>query len=525
VGRWRALGPSATVSLLSFAGLLVGFGTQLLLAALFGAGSDMDAYLAAATLPQFVIAVLINSLNYVFIPVFVEHRRRGDLDAAWRIASTLVTIGLVLLGGIAVIGMLFAAPLQRMLVPGFAPETLRLTVALARLSWPTVLTLGMSTLLAGLYQSHERFGWAAAAPVLGAMITLAGTLLFAPTFGIAAVAAAALGGSLVQLALLAPMVLREPRFRLSLREPPEGVRTVLRLMVPLIVGTLFSRAAILVDRVVASKLATGSLAYLGYANKLVAVIVTVLASGLSVTTLVTMSEHAAGNDAEALRATIASKLRLMWFLVAPVVALLIVLRVDFVGLIFERGRFTAGDTSAVAGALPWYLFAMIAMALGGIVSNGYYAIQDTKTPAVIAVIEVIAYAFYMPALAGRLGYLGVAMGFAIYWDVSLLLTAAILWWKTGRHAPGDGLSGALLTFAGAVAGAGLGFVVRGALPGPRPVAFIVAGLAGCAGYVGVLALFRSLELRSFWADVRTRIPWLATGHDVPAGADGAGLTP
>jgi len=482
------------VSLLSLGGLVVGFATQLILAALFGAGADMDAYLAATTLPQFVIAVLVNSLNYMFIPVFVEHRRREDVDGAWRVAGALMTIGLLALGGVALIGMVFASPLQRMLVPGFAPETLALAVRMARISWPTVLTLGLATLLGGLYQSHDRFGRAAAAPVLGAVASLAGTLALAPKLGIAGVAVAALGGSVVQLLLVAPLVLREERFRLTLRDQPEGLRKVLRLALPLLAGAVFSRGATLVDRYVASSLSAGSLAHLGYANRLVTVLVTVIASGLSVTTFVRLSEHAAGGDPALLRGTMAARLRLMWFLVAPAVTMLIALRVEFVAVVFERGRFAAADTSVVAGLLPWFLVAMIAMALGGIVSSAFYALQDTWTPAAIAVVEVIAYAIYMPWLAARYHASGVALGFAVYWSVSFGVLCALIWFKTGHHVRRDFLVSLLVTAtAAAVAGtaAMLGRVVA---PAWCPGALGFGTVVGALAYTAALAGLRSGEL-------------------------------
>lgn len=493
------------MSLLSLGGLVVGFATQVILAGLFGAGADMDAFLAATTLPQFVIAVLVNSLNYVFIPVFVEHRRKGDLDGAWHVAGALVSLGLFALGGMALIGFVFAGPLQRLLVPGFAPETLGLSVWMARVSWPTVLTTGLATLLGGLYQSHERFGWAATAPVVGAAAMLATTLVLAPTMGIGGVALAALVGSVVQLALLVPLALREPRFRLALGGLPEGARQAMRLMVPLLVGGLFSRGAVLVDRFVASQLATGSLAYLGYANKLVSVIVTVVASGLSVTTFVRMSEHAAGADLSALRTTMAARLRLMWLLTAPAVTMLIALRSDFVSLVFERGRFGAMDTAAVAAVLPWYLLALIAMALGGIVGNGYYALQDTRTPAIIAAVEVAAYAIYMPLLAAHLGYHGVALGFALYWDASIVIISVVLWHKMGRHVDRATMRSAAVTALAAVAGGVAALGGRLLAPGSALLAMLSGSLVGGGAYVLALVALRSTDLREIRVGIMERL--------------------
>ena len=107
-------------------GQIVGIITQTLVAAFFGAGADLDAFLIAATLPQFSIIVILNALGFVLIPAFVELSVGGNEDEAWVTASSIITLCLLVLTLIAAAGILFAEPLIRLIAPGLSSATIAL---------------------------------------------------------------------------------------------------------------------------------------------------------------------------------------------------------------------------------------------------------------------------------------------------------------------------------------------------------------------------------------------------------------
>ena len=130
-GMVALLRPTVTITLLTLGAQAVAFLTQVVIAASFGARADMDAFLAASTLPQYLIAVLLSVLAFVFIPVFVEYAAAGREDDAWDIASAVLTMCAVVLGALSLLGIAFARPLLRYTTPGLTPGSLDLAVRVA----------------------------------------------------------------------------------------------------------------------------------------------------------------------------------------------------------------------------------------------------------------------------------------------------------------------------------------------------------------------------------------------------------
>ena len=140
------------VSLLTLAGHGVLFLTQMIIAAYFGATSEMDAYLAASTLPSYLVTIIMGSLGYVFIPVFVEHRSRGTEGRAYDLALSLLNWCSLILGMATLLGIVFARELIHLSAPGLSSKTMDLAVQVAIVTWPTILASGPLYLLSRIYQ-------------------------------------------------------------------------------------------------------------------------------------------------------------------------------------------------------------------------------------------------------------------------------------------------------------------------------------------------------------------------------------
>ena len=117
--------PAVVVTVLAIAGQVVGFATQVVIAGAFGARPDMDAFLAASTLPQYVVSVLLNALVVVFVPVFLDYEVGASDDEAWQVASTVIVLSGALLALLALAGLLFADVLLRLTTPGLSPPSTR----------------------------------------------------------------------------------------------------------------------------------------------------------------------------------------------------------------------------------------------------------------------------------------------------------------------------------------------------------------------------------------------------------------
>ena len=267
--------------------IVLGFALQMVLAAKFGARMEMDAYLAASTIPTLITTVLLTSLNVTAVPVFVEYRIKKDETESWKIASSFINLALLGLGAIALLGILGASRLVHLTVPGFGTggEALTLTVNLLRVLFPSIVFSGLAGLLSSVYYSQRKFTLPSLAPALNGLVVLLVTFGLASRIGIMSVAVGTLVGSVIQFGLLLPIILTGKRYHFQLDYRHPGVVKIAKLMLPLLLGAVFYKANTVVDRFIASELAEGSISYLGYAFKVANVLVTLATQGFAVSLL------------------------------------------------------------------------------------------------------------------------------------------------------------------------------------------------------------------------------------------------
>lgn len=484
----RLLAPTVAVSLLTVVTQALAVLTQVVVASTFGAGAEFDAYLAALTLPAYLTSVLLGGLSFVFIPAFITYRSRGDEVLAWRVASNVIVIYGVVLGVMTLLGALASEAVLRLTVPGLPGPTLALSAKLAVILWPTVLLGGLAALLTGLHHAHDRFGWPALTPVAGGAVALCTIAAFGG-HGIVVLPLAMLASGLVQCALLLPGIYA--RFVWPARLFNAEVGSILRLLAPLVVSAFFAQAAQPIERYFSSSLPLGSIAHLGYANRIMSSLGALLSGGLAVTLFPTLSRLSAADDGSALGDSLLFGLRAVWLLAAPVVAFGIAMAAPLVGAILQRGAFGPEDSAAVAALLPWYLLGIIGICGGNIMARGFFALKDTRTVSLLAVTEVALYSAYTPLLSRRFGASGLAAAAALYWNISIIAQGIFLRRRLGTIGLGRlWPSISRITLAAVVAG--IASYAAGRLGGPW-TAIGLSGVACTLTYVGMLSLLRSPE--------------------------------
>lgn len=485
---------------------LLSVATQMVVAALFGAGVEMDAFLAASTLPNYVLTVLVGALTPVFVPVFVGYRSSGDVRQAWELARTVTALCAIVLTVLVGLGVLFASDILRVLTPGLAPETIRLGARIAAITWPAALATGVFSLLQGVYHGHERFTRPAVVSVLGTAFYLAATWFLASRVGVTGLAWAVSLSAFLQAFLLLPVLVTATARGGALfawRHP--GLREVLHLVYPM----LFTNALVwftpVLDRFLASQLGVGSISHLNYANKIVVLLASFIASGIATVVFPRMSARLAVGDVAEMRRTFSMGMRMMWLAVAPAIALGGVLARPAVSFLFERGAFGAEDTMQVALLLRVYLFALAGMALGNVTGRAMYALKSTRILAVLGGAQALAYLVYAPALVRRVGVVGLAAACAVFFTLACALHLMVIRFKTGRHG-GRTLSSSFLRTAVAAAVSGLPAWGAARLL-QEPLWQLVAGAtAGLPTYLAVLLALRSPELKVLVGHLLSRSP-------------------
>ncbi|OQY88338.1 MAG: hypothetical protein B6D41_10910 [Chloroflexi bacterium UTCFX4] len=495
-GMSHLLRSTVIVTGFTFGSLAINAVVQVIIASAFGSRPDMDAFLAANTLPQYTNAILLGSLSFVIIPVFVDYAATGRLEEARHVAGSVAWLSLIILGGIALLGMIWARPLLEITTPGLSAETLDIAVTVALVTWPSIVATGLISLLAGLYQAQNRFGWQAAVPFVGALINLVTVWFLVPTLGVVGVSIAATASLILQVILLLPIFLRGCRLLGSFDPHHSGVRKVFKLLLPLVLSGLFVRWTPIIDRYLASNLAEGTISHLEYAFKLVGLLSSLIATGIATVIFPRMALNVAGSDMLGLRRTISHGLRVMWILIAPVITLGIALSIPIVSVMFMRGVFTPLDTAKVASILQIYLLALIGMCLGNITGRAFYALKETKLVAIMGVIEAALYVFYTPFLASYFGVSGIAFSYVLYFSLSLIWQSGFIRVKSGNV----GGRIILISFAQTTAAAIIGGVTAWSIVrfvSDLWMQLLLGAIGGSTAYLIILRLLDSKEILLF----------------------------
>lgn len=416
----------ALVTALTFVQLLVQFATQLWLAKYFGAGPEMDAFVAALAVPTVIAAILSGSLGYVLVPVFSE--RMAALGEREALRVTVLTGFWVLIVGWIVSLLIGAAarPIVDWMCPGFSSEQRELTADLLKLMSVLIGFNSAIAFLNALHHCHRQFALPAFAGVLGTLTTL-GYVAIVAKWTIYAVAFGVVVGSVVTSAILLPRFIKDA-WQLKRPENPQpgAARQVFALLAPLVVGTLLWRLDPLLDRYLGSYLQPGSIAQLGYAWRLATALMMIGTSGLSVVAFPALAAHAAGGRGKELRAEVAHALRFLMFLLVPVCVGLALFQRPVVQLLFERGKFTPADTAAVALLLTLYLGAVFGASVGDLMSRTYYALHDTKTPVIISMVGFLLAATAKVVTTQSYGAAGLATATSFYYLFNASVLTAIL---------------------------------------------------------------------------------------------------
>ena len=482
------------ITLFSVISPFITFLIQIVIAAYFGATEQMDAFLAGVTLPLYAVAVVLGSAVSVFVPLFVGKLAVKQEEAAWQLASSVLSMALLFTSALAVAGIIFSEPLLRMTTPGLDGEAMRSAISVTRITWISVPAVALTAFLTGIYQARGRFVWPSAVPLIGTALNLALLFLLIPAAGISGVAASAAVSLILQLLLLLP-VLKGSGCGFSLRLRGSGAAEMIRLAFPMILLAVLTKCTPIVERHLASGMEPGSISHLGYAFRLMTICSFIISTGITTVAFPRMALEGALDDVESLWRTISGSFRMLSLVVAPAITLGAALALPLVSALFERGKFTAADSLAVCGLLRIYLIALIPASLGNISGRAFYAIKDTRTLAIYSTLETLAYVVYTAVLASRFGVLGIAWGYVIYFCIGFSWHFIILKFRFGR---GDvaiyrafGLIAACAVAAGLAA-----WFVKGLLPG----AWLQLGggmLAGTLVYFAALKIFKSNDLELF----------------------------
>lgn len=366
---------------------------EIVIARQFGTSAELDAYLAAFRVPDLLFALMAGgALGSAFIPVFSDYLARNDEEGAWRLASAVLNWVLLVLSAA---GMLVAlvAPLlvSGVIAPGFTPTQQALTTELMRWMLIATVIFGVSGVVMGILNARQNFWQPALAPVVYNVAIMLGALVLGSALGVRGATIGVVVGAIGHLALQLPGLRRTGmRFSLCLAPHDPGVREVGRLMAPRAMGLAAVELNHLVNVMIASGLAAGSLAALNYGRLMMLLPEGVIAQSVAIAAFPTFSALVAHRQRAELCQVLATTLRSVVYLTLPAAVGLIWLAGPLVSVVLQRGAFDADSTFAVAWALLFYAVGLVGHAVVEVVTRAFYALHDTRTPVLVGVVAMVA---------------------------------------------------------------------------------------------------------------------------------------
>jgi putative peptidoglycan lipid II flippase len=423
-------------------------------AALFGAGLQYDAFLTAFRVPNLLRDLLAEgALSSAFVTTFTQTLHSKGKDEAIRLSNRVATLIILLISALSILGWFYAPEIVRLLAPGFfnVVGKAELTIDLTRIMIPFLLMIALAAQAMGMLNAFNVYGVPALASAFFNIGSIAGGLLLGfligPALGLSHIGGMAYGtlvGGFLQVAVQWPSLLRcgvsyRPQLSmLSINDP--GVRQILRLMGPAIIGAAAVQINVFVNTNFASAIvdpATGAVtngpvSWLNYAFRFMQFPIGVFGVAVATATLPTLSRSVGNPDQREFRQTLVHSLALVFLLCIPSAVGLAVLAQPIVALIFEHGKFTAFDTVQTANALSAYSIGLAGYGAIKVLSPAFYALNDARTPMLISLASIAVNYVMNSLLVSRFGHVGLACSTSAVALVNFFLLALFMRRRLGR---------------------------------------------------------------------------------------------
>lgn len=390
---------AGAVGIAVFFSRILGLIREQVMAVLFGAGYYMDAFVVAFRIPNLLRDLFAEgALSAAFVTVFTDYDQKRGPEETWRLANNVLLTLTLLLSLITLLGMIFSEEIIGVMAPDFGKVEgkIALTRLLTNIMFPFLVLISVAAVVMGILNSKGRFFIPALASSFFNLGSIIGGILlawWAPAFGqppIVGMAVGTLIGGVMQLAVQLPSLKKSGflwRPTLDLRD--EGLKRIMVLMVPAVIGLSATQINIFVNTNFAARCAEGSVSWLNYAFRLMQFPIGLFGVAISIAALPVMSRQVSQGEMGDLKSTYVSSLTMAFLLTVPASFGLAFLGKPIIRIIFEHGRFQAADTVHTAEALAFYAVGLFAYSSVKITVPVFYALKDTKIPVLASFLTVV----------------------------------------------------------------------------------------------------------------------------------------
>lgn len=413
---------SILVSILSAINSFLGFISQMVMAYLFGATFEMDAYVTATALPTAVTGIFSGGLGFIIIPTLMKYKdnRAGFVNLVSSMFCFFIIIGMIVILCNIWYGNFFI----KLMAPHLSAEKFHLVIKLYPLSWLMVAFNIIGCFFIAVHHAHKKFVLAILSLSLQPICIIITGLIFAHDFGIVSIIWGGILGNVLQVCILSPLVLNCCSYCIK-KFPSQAFKTMFSSMLLMTFSTLPFTILSVSDAFWSAHLSNGSLSYITYASRLVTGFSSVLAQGIAIVLFPGLAENVVDKNFFALKKKLNLVKKIM-FLTIPLIILIFFLRIPILKILFQRGHFDSLTTNQIALVLPYYLIGMFAMIQVIFTQRFFFAFQDFKNLILFGGILIFGYFVLSGILSNYYTFIGIGMAFAIYWNLMLLIHYLLL---------------------------------------------------------------------------------------------------
>ncbi|HUB35715.1 MAG TPA: murein biosynthesis integral membrane protein MurJ [Solirubrobacteraceae bacterium] len=503
---------------------VLGLAREIVAASFFGTGGPASAFTIAFQIPNLVSNLFANAaLSAAFVPVFTDLLQQGRKREAFRLASTLFWIMLIVLGAITAVFVLAAGVIMPLFTgPTFNSQLDALTVGLSQVLFPVVLLIGLIGLLVGILQSYEHFTIPAIAPAVWNLVIIVLLVVLRPHFEggykdgdqLYAYAIAILIATFVQMLMVFAALARiDFRLQFSIDWHDPRIRQVFTLMLPVTIGLGIVNLDQLINSVFGTLVSEEAPRAIDNAFRIYMLPQGLFSVAVATVLFPTLSRMASRRDVSAMRRAIGIGMRQINFLLIPSAAFMIVLATPIVRLVFERGHFDARSTELVSEALFWFAFSLPFGGLNLLLTRVFFSVQRPWIPTRLAAMNIVVDIVVSIGLYKPLGIAGLIIGTVAANAVMTALQFHRL--KTGFDGSLEGAQTMMITARVLLASlllAAVSWVVwyllhrlLGASLAAQIVSVGAAALAGVAVYAWAVFAMRVPEAHQVQRLIRTQV--------------------
>lgn len=432
---------AATISIMAVIIMLakvMGLLREMLVARLYGQGMESDMINTATQIPLlFFDMVLGVAILSTFVPIFNKYLEKEGKEKALRFADNFTTIVSLIALAAAVLGMIFAKPLVRLMVPGYAevPGKIEETASLLRILFPSIVFTAAAYVAVGILQSFGEFTIPSLISVVSNGVMIVYLIVFGDRFGLFGVAVSMLIAWALQLVVQIPYLIKFGyRYRFCLNLKDSGIKEAALIALPVLISSWVQPLCNVINMSFGSSLGDGAVSALNWANKIYIIMVGVFAYAITNFIFPKLSRLASSESGDEFAKMTRMSVGYIAAIIGIVCALFLALSKPIIGVVFQRGEFTAENTAITGGALFFYSFGMIGYAICEVLNKSFYALSDGKTPMITSLIGIIVN-FAMAALLVGILKMGVG-GLALASAVSSTAIAACLLFMINKRRKG-----------------------------------------------------------------------------------------